>query len=318
MQLYDFNIRYIILTMMRFKKANRNDNQIYHKYHQEKLEEEIKQLKEQLQQEKKQNKELENYLRSVEQKNRELYKKLMQQELYYVAALAKIKEKYEERLIEETTMKENLMNKYTTDEKAKKFRIQAIIELNKQIKVLKNELKKIKQEKKYLEDNYDDIVKLAKKQVENIEKENDDAVEEYKEFAMNNYQALDKQIQEIMNNKVRNRLIFGDKMPMQYFINYYNLKVSAAFSGCSTETEPSAATIAYLVNKAKEEKIPVILYIELNTDKVAKTIADEVGNGCKAMQIQSLHNVSLNDFNAGETYITLMNRNIDVLKKALQ
>ena len=107
-------------------------------------------------------------------------------------------------------------------------------------------------------------------------------------------------------------------MPMQYFINYYNLKVSAAFSGCSTETEPSAATIAYLVNKAKEEKIPVILYIELNTDKVAKTIADEVGNGCKAMQIQSLHNVSLNDFNAGETYITLMNRNIDVLKKALQ
>ena len=44
--------------MMRFKKANRNDNQIYHKYHQEKLEEEIKQLKEQLQQEKEQNNEL--------------------------------------------------------------------------------------------------------------------------------------------------------------------------------------------------------------------------------------------------------------------
>ena len=107
-------------------------------------------------------------------------------------------------------------------------------------------------------------------------------------------------------------------MPMQYFINYYNLNVSAAFSGCSTETEPSAATIAYLENKVKEENIPVVLYIELNPGRVAKTIADEVENGCKAMQIQTLHNVSLDDFNNGETWVSLMNRNINVLKEALQ
>ena len=107
-------------------------------------------------------------------------------------------------------------------------------------------------------------------------------------------------------------------MPMQYFINYYGLEVSAAFSGCSTETEPSSRTIAYLVNKAKEEEIPVILYVELNTGKVAKVIADEVGSGCEAIQIQTLHNVSKTDFDNGETWVTLMNRNIDVLKKALQ
>ena len=68
----------------------------------------------------------------------------------------------------------------------------------------------------------------------------------------------------------------------------------------------------------EEEKIPVILYIELNTGKVAKTIAEEVGNGCEAMQIQTLHNVSLEDFNNGETWVSLMARNINVLKKALQ
>ena len=162
------------------------------------------------------------------------------------------------------------------------------------------------------------MVEVLEQAIEEIDSKNSEIYKKNSENYIAQIKNLDKQMQEIMNNKVRNRLIFGDKMPMQYFINYYNLKVSAAFSGCSTETEPSAATIAYLVNKAKEEKIPVILYIELNTDKVAKTIADEVGNGCKAMQIQSLHNVSLNDFNAGETYITLMNRNMEVLKKALQ
>ena len=123
---------------------------------------------------------------------------------------------------------------------------------------------------------------------------------------------------EIVDNKVRDRLIFGDKMPMQYFINYYGLKVSAAFSGCSTDAEPSGKTIAYLINVAKEEKIPVILYIELNTGKVASTIASEVGDECTAMKIQTLHNVEKDDFKNGETWVTLMERNIDVLKKALQ
>ena len=85
-----------------------------------------------------------------------------------------------------------------------------------------------------------------------------------------------------------------------------------------TETEPSASTIAYLEKLVKEEKIPVVLYIELNNGRVANTIADEAGDGCEALQIQTLHNVSLDDFNNGETWVSLMTRNIDVLKKALQ
>jgi len=105
---------------------------------------------------------------------------------------------------------------------------------------------------------------------------------------------------------------------MQYFIDYYGLNVTAAFNGCSSETEPSAKTIAYIENTIKKEKIPVVLYIELNNGKVAKTIANEIGNGCEALQIQTLHNVSLDDFNNGETWVSLMNKNVEVLKKALQ
>ena len=127
---------------------------------------------------------------------------------------------------------------------------------------------------------------------------------------------VDKQIKEIVDNKKRDRLIFADKMPMQYFMDYYKLKVSAAFDGCSTEVDPSAKTVAYLQNKVKEEKIPVILYIELNPGTVANTIATETGT--KSMRIQTLHNVSLDDFNNGETWVSLMTRNIDVLKAALQ
>lgn len=164
-------------------------------------------------------------------------------------------------------------------------------------------------------------IKMVNKLEQAMEEIDGENKEKYKANAQKyiaKIQEVDKKIQEVVNKKVRNRLIFGDKMPMQYFINYYKLEVSAAFNGCSTETDPSAKTIAYLEDKVKQEKIPVVLYIEMNDGKVAKTIAEEAGNNCQAMQIQALHNVSLDDFNNGETWVSLMEKNVEVLKKALQ
>ncbi len=164
--------------------------------------------------------------------------------------------------------------------------------------------------------NAEIMVNTLEKAMEEIDSQN---AEKYKQNAqnyINEIKNVDKQIQEIVDNKVRSRLIFADKMPMQYFINYYNLEVTAAFSGCSTETEPSANTIAYIEDKVKEENIPVILYVELNNGKVASTIATETGR--EAMQIQTLHNITKEDFDKGETWVSLMTRNLEVLKKALQ
>ena len=162
------------------------------------------------------------------------------------------------------------------------------------------------------------MVEALEKEVESIDGDNSTQYKENAEKYITEIKDVDVKIQEIVDNKVRNRLVFADKMPMQYFIKYYDLKVSAAFNGCSTETEPSASTIAYLEDVVKKENIPVVLYIELNNGKVANTIANDVGEGCSTAQIQSLHNVSLDDFNNGETWVSLMQRNINVLKKALQ
>ena len=162
------------------------------------------------------------------------------------------------------------------------------------------------------------MVETLEKAMEEINPQNSEKYKENSEEYIAKIKDVDSKIQEIVDNRVRDTLVFGDKMPMQYFINYYGLKVTAAFSGCSTETEPSAKTRAYLETKVRDEKIPVVLYIELNNNPVAEGIAEAVGNGCKAMQIQTLHNVSLDDFKNGETWVSLMTRNLDVLKQALQ
>ena len=160
------------------------------------------------------------------------------------------------------------------------------------------------------------MVKYLSEQFGKIDNNNKESYEKNAENYIKQIENVGNKIQEIVANKKRDRLVFGDKMPMQYFLNEFGLTASAAFNGCSTEVEPGTTTITYLVNKVKEEQIPVVLYIELSTGKTAKSIANETG--AKVMQIQTLHNISKDDFKNGETYVSLMERNLQVLKEALQ
>ncbi|MBR2289419.1 MAG: zinc ABC transporter substrate-binding protein [Clostridia bacterium] len=160
------------------------------------------------------------------------------------------------------------------------------------------------------------MVNTLEKAIEEIDRKNAESYRANADKYIAEMKEVDGKIQEIVDNRVRDRLIFADKMPMQYFIDYYGLKVSAAFSGCSTETEPSPKTIMDLENRVRQENIPVVLYIELNNGKVADTIAKDTGT--KKMQINTLHNVSKDDFEAGESWVSLMTRNLKVLKEVLQ
>ncbi|MBR0598512.1 metal ABC transporter substrate-binding protein [Sinanaerobacter chloroacetimidivorans] len=126
---------------------------------------------------------------------------------------------------------------------------------------------------------------------------------------------LDKEFQDIVKNAKRNTIVFGDRFPLRYFTEAYGLNYWAAFPGCSAETEPSAATVAFLTDKVKAGKIPVVFKIELSNGNVAQSIADSAG--AKVITFYSCHNLSKSDFDRGATYLDLMGKNVESLKKAL-
>lgn len=126
---------------------------------------------------------------------------------------------------------------------------------------------------------------------------------------------LDGKFRKIIANSERDTLIFGDRFPLLYFVKEYGLNYYAAFPGCASETEPSAATVAFLIDKVEQENISVICYIELSNHKVADAIAE--CTGIKAMQFNTCHNIAADDFEAGETYLSLMTANLEVLEEAL-
>ena len=108
-------------------------------------------------------------------------------------------------------------------------------------------------------------------------------------------------------------LAFGDRYPFRYFCAAYGFTASAVFPGCAEESEPAAADVKRVVDAIRENDLDTVFYVELSNHRIADAIAAETG--CKTACLHSCHNLSKEDFDAGETYLTLMRRNLETLSE---
>lgn len=160
------------------------------------------------------------------------------------------------------------------------------------------------------------IVNAIENALSEIDTKNKEAFEENSKTYCEKLTELDKSIRAITESTDKNTLVFGDRFPLTYFAESYNLNYLAAFSGCSEDTEASASTIASLVDFVKENKIPVVFINELSNTAIADQIAKETGAEVKTFY--SCHKVSKDDFEKEKTYIDIMSRNIENLNIALK
>ena len=123
---------------------------------------------------------------------------------------------------------------------------------------------------------------------------------------------VDKDLHQAIDGKI-SEIVVADRFPFRYFADEFSLKYAAAFSGCSEQTEASAKTISFLINKVKQEKIKKIYKIELSNGKIAETVSRDTG--AEVLELHSAHNVTADDFSKGVTYVDLMKRNLVALSK---
>lgn len=126
-------------------------------------------------------------------------------------------------------------------------------------------------------------------------------------------EALDQDFAAFFEERTDRAIVFGDRFPLLYFAEAYGLDYYAAFPGCGSQTEPSAATVAFLTNKVREEGLPAVWYIEFSNHLVADSIAEAAG--VKTAQFHTCHNVSRAELEAGATYLSLMRANLETLQE---
>ncbi|MDO5456028.1 MAG: metal ABC transporter substrate-binding protein [Eubacteriales bacterium] len=127
--------------------------------------------------------------------------------------------------------------------------------------------------------------------------------------------ALDEEYRALADSAVRKTIVFGDRFPIRYFAQEYGLTYYAAFPGCSSESEPSAATLAFLIDKVRDERIPVVFSIEFSTGSIARAICES--SGAQQRVFHTCHNVTRDEFESGATYVSLMRGNMEGVREAL-
>lgn len=154
---------------------------------------------------------------------------------------------------------------------------------------------------------------LAEKDPENAEF--------YKESARNYTEkltALDGEYQKAVSAAPTKTLLVADRFPFRYLTEDYGLSYYAAFPGCSAETEASFETVAFLSAKADELGLKYIIKTETAATKIAETvIANTKENNQQILVLDSMQSVGSKDAKNGTTYLSVMEKNLETLKKAL-
>ena len=128
--------------------------------------------------------------------------------------------------------------------------------------------------------------------------------------------AVDAAFAEIVEASETREMVFADRFPFLYFVREYGLDYVAAFPSCTADTEPTPQTILTLIQEVVAHRIPAVYTIELSTRAVARTVAEETG--AEILQFHSLQTVTQDEFDAGETYVSIMRKNVEALREGLR
>ena len=166
--------------------------------------------------------------------------------------------------------------------------------------------------------NAEVLVNAISKSLQELDPDNKDTYAANAAAYIEKLSALDGEYQAAVDAATYKTVVFGDRFPFRYLVDDYGLRYYAAFVGCSAETEASFETVSFLAKKVDELKLPCVLTIEGAQHKIAETIVRNTAEkNQKVLTMDSLQSTSSKDVANGTTYLSVMEKNLSVLKEAL-
>ena len=162
------------------------------------------------------------------------------------------------------------------------------------------------------------VCSYLKSEIEALDSDNANVYENNLTTYLAELNKLNDEYKNVVSSAKRKVLLFGDRFPFRYMVDDYGIDYFAAFKGCAAETEASFKTIKFLADKLSEENLPYVMKIERSEDKIARAIIENSSKkDAKIETMYSIQAVSSDDIKKGETYLSYMKKNLEVLKKVL-
>lgn len=162
------------------------------------------------------------------------------------------------------------------------------------------------------------LVRVISKALQELDPDNKDIYAANADAYVKKLSALDADYQAAVDAASNKTILFGDRFPFRYLVDDYGLRYYAAFVGCSAETEAGFETISFLAKRVDEWKLPCVLTIEGAQHKIAETIVQNTTTkNQKVLTMDSMQSTTTQDVKNGTTYLSVMEKNLSVLKEAL-
>ncbi|WP_337759688.1 metal ABC transporter substrate-binding protein [Anaerotignum faecicola] len=163
------------------------------------------------------------------------------------------------------------------------------------------------------------LVRVISKALQELDPNNKDIYAANADAYVKKLSALDAEYQAAVDAASNKTILFGDRFPFRYLVDDYGLRYYAAFVGCSAETEAGFETISFLAKRVDELKLPCVLTIEGAQHKIAETIVwNTTTKNQKVLTMDSMQSTTTQDVKNGTTYLSVMEKNLSVLKEALR
>ncbi|RJX38320.1 ABC transporter substrate-binding protein [Paenibacillus pinisoli] len=143
---------------------------------------------------------------------------------------------------------------------------------------------------------------------------NEDYYNERFEKVKNELVQLDQKYTDVLENAPQKNLVVSHQA-FGYLARDYGL-TQTAIMGLSPDAEPRAQDILKIAKYVKENGVKYIFFEELVSDRLAKTLAGEAG--VDTMVLNPLEGLTKEQEKNGDTYLSLMESNLQNLTKALQ
>ena len=127
---------------------------------------------------------------------------------------------------------------------------------------------------------------------------------------------LDQKFSRAFRSCKKNIFIHGGHFAFGCFTKRYNLRYISAYRSFSPDTEPTPGDLRELIKKLRENNINYVFYEELIAPKLAEAISRETGAGL--LLLHGGHNVTKKEFDQGVTFVSLMEQNLENLRKGLE
>ena len=163
------------------------------------------------------------------------------------------------------------------------------------------------------------LVRVISKALQELDPDNKDIYAANADAYVKKLSALDAEYQAAVDAASNKTILFGDRFPFRYLVDDYGLHYYAAFVGCSTETEAGFETISFLAKSVDEWKLPCVLTIEGAQHKIAETVVrNTTAKNQRVLTMDSMQSTTSKDVKNGTTYLSVMEKNLSVLKEALR